>query len=110
MPGIDFVMGLKPATYVVDRAALYAFQHPDKKAPAIAPESRSTGFIAQEVEALCKSLQYEFSGVVKPENDSQHYQLRYAEFVVPMVKALQEQQAMIKELQAQVAALIGTRD
>ncbi|MBK7009127.1 MAG: tail fiber domain-containing protein [Saprospiraceae bacterium] len=110
VPGIDFVMGLKPATYVVDRASLFAHQHPDKKMPEIAAEARSTGFIAQEVEALCNSLQYEFSGVVKPENDSQHYQLRYAEFVVPMVKALQEQQAMIKELQAQVAALIGDRD
>ena len=60
-------------------------------------------------EALYQIPQYEFSGVVKPENDSQHYQLRYAEFVVPMVKPW-EQQAMIKELQAQVAALIGTRD
>lgn len=110
VPGLDFVMGLKPATYVVDRAALFAHQHPGKKMPEIAAEPRSTGFIAQEVEALCQSLQYEFSGVVKPENESQHYQLRYAEFVVPMVKALQEQQLMIKELQAQVAALIGDRD
>jgi hypothetical protein len=109
VPGINFVMGLKPATYVVDRSALFAFQHPDKNAPAIAPEPRSTGFIAQEVEALCQTLQYEFSGVVKPENDSQHYQLRYAEFVVPMVQAIQEQQVMIKELQAQVAALMAEK-
>jgi len=36
--------------------------------------------------------------------------LRYAEFVVPLVKAMQEQQVMIEELQKQVIALQAQLD
>lgn len=57
---------------------------------------RYTGFIAQEVEAAAKKSGFEFSGVDKPQNDKDHYALRYAEFVVPLVKAVQEQQAVIE--------------
>jgi hypothetical protein len=39
------------------------------------------------------------------QNEKDHYSLRYAEFVVPLVKAMQEQQEMIEELQNEVAAL-----
>ena len=42
-------------------------------------------------------------GVDVPKNDSDMYGLRYAEFVVPLVKAVQQQ--MIESLQAEVAAL-----
>jgi hypothetical protein len=48
------------------------------------------GFIAQEVEAAASSLNFDFHGVDKPKNDNSHYGLRYAEFVVPLVKAVQE--------------------
>jgi hypothetical protein len=55
------------------------------------------GFIAQEVEAAANSLNFDFHGVDKPKNDNSHYGLRYAEFVVPLVKAVQEQQQLIEE-------------
>ena len=57
-----------------------------------------TGFIAQEVEAAAKHANFVFSGVDKPRNEFGVYGLRYAEFVVPLVKAVQEQQVMIDEL------------
>jgi trimeric autotransporter adhesin len=57
---------------------------------------RFTGFIAQEVEAAANSVGFEFSGVDKPTNDKAKYALRYAEFVVPLVKAVQEQQTVIE--------------
>lgn len=57
---------------------------------------RFTGFIAQEVEAAAKKVGYEFSGVDKPANAEANYGLRYAEFTVPLVKAVQEQQAIIE--------------
>jgi len=57
-----------------------------------------TGFLAQEVEQAASQTGFEFSGVVAPENESSAYSIRYAEFVVPLVKAIQEQQAMIDEL------------
>ena len=42
----------------------------------------------------------------KPQNESDYYGLRYAEFVVPMVKAIQEQQNQIELLQKQVQLLM----
>ena len=38
---------------------------------------------------------YDFSGVDKPKNNEDLYGLRYAEFVVPLVKAVQELNAKI---------------
>ncbi|MBK9734409.1 MAG: hypothetical protein IPO92_05330 [Saprospiraceae bacterium] len=41
----------------------------------------------------------------KPQNETDLYKLRYAEFVVPLVKAVQDQQKMIEELQKENAQL-----
>ena len=60
-----------------------------------------TGFVAQDVEAAAKKINYDFSGVDKT---GKIMGLRYSEFVVPLVKAMQEQQAMITTLQKQVEA------
>ena len=38
---------------------------------------------------------YDFSGIDKPVEKNGNYALRYSEFVVPLVKALQEQQLTI---------------
>ena len=45
---------------------------------------------------------YDFSGVHKPTNDKDNYSLAYAEFTVPLVKAVQEQQKVIEALQKQL--------
>jgi hypothetical protein len=58
-----------------------------------------SGFIAQEVEKAASQAGYDFSGVDRPKNEKDFYGLRYAEFVVPLVKAIQEQQVMIEGLQ-----------
>ena len=55
-----------------------------------------SGFVAQEVEQAAKDAGYNFSGIDKPKSDNDMYGLRYADFVVPIVKAVQEQQQMIK--------------
>ena len=49
-----------------------------------------SGFIAQEVEQAAKEIGYDFSGVDAPKNANDFYGIRYAEFVVPLVKAVQE--------------------
>ena len=64
-----------------------------------------TGFIAQEVEQAAKASNYDFSGVDKPKNENDFYGLRYAEFVVPMVKAMQEQQKLIEEQKTKIESL-----
>ena len=63
------------------------------------------GFVAQEVEQIVKENNYIFTGVEKPQNENSHYSIRYAEFVVPLVKGMQEQQELIKALQEENAAL-----
>ena len=56
-----------------------------------------TGFIAQEVEAAAQKVGFDFDGVSTPQNETDLYGIRYAEFVVPLVKAMQEQQEIIEQ-------------
>jgi hypothetical protein len=62
-----------------------------------------TGFVAQDVEKSAKSLGYNFSGVEVDEAGI--YSLRYAEFVVPLAKAVQELSDQNERLQKQVDEL-----
>ncbi len=61
-----------------------------KKAEEAAGKIVYNGFIAQEVEEAAKKLNFEFSGVDKPQSNGGMYGLRYDNFVVPLVKAVQE--------------------
>ena len=65
-----------------------------------------TGFIAQEVEQAARDLNFDFSGIDKPATEKSTYGLRYGEFVVPLVKAVQEQQLLIEQLMKQNEELI----
>lgn len=58
----------------------------------------TSGFVAQEVEKAAQRLGYDFSGVDAPKNEKDVYALRYSDFVVPLVKAVQEQQQQITDL------------
>jgi phage regulator Rha-like protein len=51
------------------------------------------------VEAVAHKIGYDFSGVDAPKNEKDYYGLRYAEFVVPLVKATQEMYEIIQEQQ-----------
>jgi peptidoglycan hydrolase CwlO-like protein len=54
--------------------------------------------------AFSNKMNYNFSGIGKPKNGNNVYGLRYAEFVMPLVKGVQEQQLIIHDLQKQVEA------
>ena len=110
--GIDFIMRLRPITYNLDLTGIE--RKLGTKRPKDAGSQQAivdkeamvfSGFAAQEVEQAAKDAGYEFSGVDKPKNANDFYGLRYADFVVPLVKAMQEQQQMIKDLQKEVAEL-----
>ena len=64
-----------------------------------------SGFVAQEVEKAAKSLHYDFSGVDAPENKDGFYGLRYGDFIVPLVKAVQELSKKNDSLEERVKAL-----
>jgi hypothetical protein len=104
VPGLDFILQLQPVTYNLDVNGLSDWlgiadstHNDNQKSGAV-----MSGFIAQDVEALAKKINYQFSGIDAPKNEKDLYALRYAEFVVPLVKALQEQQKIIVELQSQL--------
>jgi len=121
--GIDFIMGLRPITYNLDVRQLSRKlgediridENGNRFQEEVSPEmvssrekkasKRNTGFVAQEVENLANELGFDFSGIEKPENEQSMYRLRYAEFVVPIVKAMQEQQELIVELQNEMDEL-----
>ncbi len=56
---------------------------------------RRSGFIAQEVEQAANASGYDFSGIIRPRTAQDHYSLSYDAFVVPLVRAVQEQQQII---------------
>ena len=66
-----------------------------------------SGFSAQQVESAAKKIGYNFSGIQIPQNDKDHYSLAYAEFVVPLVKAIQEQQLQIEAANEKNKIMLG---
>lgn len=110
VPGLDFIKKLRPVTYHLDMDAIARHQHlPDslrlKEAEALKEEEWQTGFIAQEVEQAALVSGYDFSGVDKPKSEDDYYGLRYAEFVVPLVKAVQELSKENEELKIRITQL-----
>ena len=112
--GLSFIMALRPVTYNVnlhtenrllgiktEMQKGYGPEAPDKYA---LEQTTQTGFIAQEVETAAKKAGYQFSGLSVPKNNQGLYGINYTEFVVPLVKAMQEQQALIEKLQQQIEA------
>jgi trimeric autotransporter adhesin len=104
--GLDFINQLNPVSYSVDKDSLRHFLGlPDSlRVPTTEAErnARQVGFIAQEVDDLVKKTGYVFTGIEAPKNENDTYTIRYAEFVVPLVKAVQELTAQVEELKAQL--------
>ena len=98
--GLEFIDALRPVTYNYDLAMIEAFYGKEipeglREAAKQKGNIQYSGFIAQEVEQVALSLGYDFSGVKAPSGDNDAYALRYAEFVVPLVKATQELHPLI---------------
>lgn len=107
VPGLAFINQLRPVTYVIDRQKFNRLRGIADESPEenTVKEKRQTGLIAQEVHNAARALNFEFSGVDAPQNNNDFYSLRYAEFVVPLVKAVQElngELETLKEIPAQL--------
>jgi hypothetical protein len=109
--GLPFILGLRPVTYHYDIQSIHRYIRPIDNTSADVSAGQEqvvySGFIAQEVEALSKYLDYSFSGVVPPQSENDTYAIRYAEFVVPLVKAVQEQQVIIEQQRVSIQTLEG---
>jgi ligand-binding sensor domain-containing protein len=97
--GLDFIMRLRPVTYHVSNKAITTLtgnkETPDFPGKYDNEKVKYTGFLAQEVEQAAKAAGYDFSGYAAPKNQWGLYTISYEQFVVPLVKAMQEQQKMI---------------
>lgn len=107
--GLEFIMRLKPVVYNFDTKKQEEFfaknmvdsvkkVHMNQDFESSTRERR-TGFIAQEVEKAAQEVGFEFSGLNKPQNENDNYSLSYSMFVVPITKAIQEQQKQIEALE-----------
>lgn len=104
--GLDFILNLRPVTYKLDNNLINEFVDRDEhKKNNVETQEIKSGFIAQEVEQAAKNIGFEFSGIDAPKNDKDYYGLRYGQFVVPLVQAIQEQQKIIEELKARIEQL-----
>jgi len=114
VPGLSFINQLQPVTYNYDKEAIgkllgiavekTEMASTDKIAARNAEEQKiHTGFVAQDVEKAAKNIGYNFSGVDNMNSDL--YMLKYAEFVMPLVKAVQELSAQKEEKDAVIASL-----
>ncbi len=127
--GLEFINKLRPVTYNLDVTELSKFlnegvtgeesveginektlkDNVTKQATSDKEKITYTGFIAQEVESVSKEIGYDFSGVDAPKNANDLYALRYAEFVVPLVKAVQEldnENKLLKKEISQIKAVM----
>ncbi len=121
VPGLAFINKLRPVTYALDVSVLNQKlnAHQSKLRdevgkPDPTPKAQNsnegksavhTGFVAQEVEKAAQDLNFDFGGVDAPKNKEDFYGLRYAAFVVPLVKAVQELNAAQDQLQEENAEL-----
>jgi hypothetical protein len=120
--GLAFINSLRPITYTVNIQGLNQYYNKGRKQPSNnttatiegqamkaeiiksvdeASKIVYSGFVAQEVEQAAKKLNFQFSGVDKPQSKDGLYGLRYDNFVVPLVKAVQELSKSNDDLQQQ---------
>jgi len=102
VPGLAFITRLKPVSYHISLAkekeiAKATIKDEDWEGKYDIEKRKMTGFLAQDVEQAANEINYSFSGVHKPKNGDGLYSLEYSAFVVPLVKAVQEQQQIIED-------------
>jgi len=116
--GLDFVKALAPVTYKWDKRAKYGdITADDYDLAAQTPDGThkedwlDIGFKAQEVQALEEAAGYTTASkknlTVSTSDDGKQMGLQYSKFVPILVKAIQEQNALIEALTARVATLEG---
>ncbi len=119
--GLDFINRLRPVTYQFNTQEYDAFvrqnipQLTDSSGNVIGDNSTidfshsmariHSGFIAQEVEQASIESNFVSTIVSLPSNDTDPYGVSYAEIVVPLVKAVQEQQDSIHSLTQRLSQL-----
>lgn len=99
--GLEFITKLRPVSYNFDTEGFEKFTNngiSNNIDYSVSKSIKHNGFIAQEVEKVINEIGYDFDGISVPKDKTQTYSLSYSQFVVPLVKAVQEQQIIIDSL------------
>lgn len=106
VPGLSFIMKLKPVTYNFryNHFSQFLKEKSSNKGHLNEKESqKEMGLIAQDVEKATQELGLNISNLIHvPENENDNYALSYGQLVVPLIKAIQEQQKTILDLKRMV--------
>ena len=98
--GLDFVKDLNPVTFRWDKRSDYEDRIPTGKNKL---EELTLGFLAQEVEEVEKSYGYDVANktnlVVDRDVDQDHFGITYEKMIPILVKAIQELETRVKELE-----------
>jgi hypothetical protein len=114
VPGLDFIKKLKPVTYNFDTKKFDEHLNKNRNRDEVANEDFTkstaiirTGFLAQDVEKICNDLGYNFDGLHIPDanNPTDNYGIAYSQFIMPIVKAVQEQQVIIENQKTELEQL-----
>ena len=119
VPGLSFIKELQPVAYNFNYKSFDDFlrkgiKEKDDQVKQTAYEKRlidksnkrEIGFVAQDIEKLVKEKGFTFNGLYTPQNENDNYGLDYSKFVVPLVKAVQEQQTIITKQQKIIDELL----
>lgn len=109
--GLDFITRLRPVTYHrdVDKQTQLTGNQPTDYYPEKydIEEITFSGFLAQEVAQAATDSGYSFHGIRAPRQQREIYTLSYEAFVVPLVKAVQEQQTIIENQNQQIEQILS---
>ncbi|NDO45478.1 phage tail protein [Clostridium sp. MD294] len=112
--GLNFIMKLRPRKYRMNSREAYFEQGKERDFTATNDGSKAGkrphyGLVAQEVKEVMNDLGVDFAGYLDSKIDGGEdvLSLGYAEFIAPMIKAIQQQQHMIEQLQKEIELLKG---
>ena len=107
--GLNFILQLRPRKYRMNSREAYFEPGQERDFSAQNDGSKAGkrphyGLVAQEVKEVMNELNVDFAGYLDSKIDGGEdvLSLGYTEFIAPMIKAIQEQQQMIEELQKQI--------
>ncbi|MCS7074907.1 MAG: tail fiber domain-containing protein, partial [Bacteroidia bacterium] len=105
--GLEFINRLRPVSYNQNPEILHQIwgtptnlvqkiDHSDIK------KQRFIGLLAQEVEQAMKESGYtHFPGIDIPQTSNETYSLRYGDFIIPLIKSVQELSAKNQKLETE---------
>ena len=110
--GLDFIKKLTPRQFKMNSRELYFEQGKQRDFNAKNDGSKAgkrfhQGFVAQEVKKVIEEMNVDFAGYQdhKINGGEDVLSLGYTEFIAPIVKAIQQQQHIIEQLQQRVTIL-----